>query len=194
MAGTPRSPKLDHPRAAVPTPDGGFLIADTGNRVVRRVAPDGTISTVAGNGVDGSDGDGGPATAARLGDPDDVAPTPGGGFLIADYKHHVVRRVAPDGTISTVVGDPSQGGSTGDGGPAADALLDTPTDVEVLPDGGFLIADHDRDRVRHVRAGRRDRAASPGPGRTDSPATAGLRPPPISTSRMPSASPTAATS
>ena len=144
--------KLDHPRAAIPTSDGGFLIADTGNRVVRRVAPDGTISTVAGNGGDGSDGDGGPATAARLGDPDDVVPTLGGGFLIADYKFHVVRRVAPDGTISTIVGDPSQGGSTGDGGPAADALLDTPTDVEVLPDGGFLIADHDRDQVRHVRA------------------------------------------
>ena len=97
------------------------------------------------------------ATAARprrprSATPDDVAVTADGGFLIADYEMHVVRRVAPDGTISTVVGDSAQDGSTGDGGPAADARLDTPTDVEVLSDGGFLIADHDRDRVRHVRA------------------------------------------
>ena len=144
--------ELQSPRAAVPTPDGGFLIADTGNHVVRRVAPDGTISTVAGTGAPGSGGDGGPATSATLDEPDDIAPTPDGGFLIADYTAHVVREVSQQGTISTVVGDASQPASTGDGGLASDARLDTPTDVEPLPDGGFLIADHDRDRLRHVRA------------------------------------------
>jgi len=143
--------ELKTPRTAVPTSDGGFLIADTGNRVIRRVASDGTISTIAGTGADGSGGDGGPAASASLGDPDDVELTPDGGYLIADYKNHVVRRVSADGTISTVVGDSSQNGSSGDGGPAVDALLDTPTDVETLPDGGFLVADHDRDQLRRVR-------------------------------------------
>lgn len=143
---------LSDPRAAMPTPDGGFLIADSGNRVIRSVAPDGTISTVAGTGAQGSDGDGGLATSATLGTPDDIAPTSDGGFLLADYEMHVVRRVSGEGTISTLVGDSTQPADTGDGGPASAARLDTPSDVEPLPDGGFMIADHDRDRLRHVRA------------------------------------------
>lgn len=144
--------QLKDPRAVVPVEDGGFLIADTGNRVIRQVAPNGKISTVAGTGAQGSDGDGGPAASATFGQPDDVALTGDGGFLIADYEMHVVRRVDADGTIDTVVGDSTQYASSGNGGPARDALLDSPADVEVTPDGGFLVADHGSDVVREVRA------------------------------------------
>jgi hypothetical protein len=100
--------RLSLPNDVLPTQDGGFLIADTYNNRVRRVSPDGVISTIAGAGksdpftsptpFEGS-GDGGPATAAELGLPAELAQLPDGSLLIGEF--HDVRRVAPDGKIST---------------------------------------------------------------------------------------------
>ena len=141
--------ELQKPRGVAPLLDGGFLIADTDNRVVRRVSVLGTIATVAGNGSAGSGGDGGPATAATLGLPDDVAPTVEGGFLIADYEMGVVRKVSLLGTISTVAGGGSSGSDEDDS--ATDVELLEPADVEPLATGGFLVADHGTDLVQQVR-------------------------------------------
>lgn len=137
-------------------PDGSILIADSGQNRIRRVASDGTISTVAGSGpasglYTGPDaGDGGPATSARLAVPTGVAALPNGGFLIADKERNVIRRVAPDGTISTAAGRSAVQGFAGDGGLAKAALLRFPTDVAAIADGGFLIADSGNRRVRRV--------------------------------------------
>ena len=60
---------LDDPHGVSPAPDGGFLIADTGNNRIRRVGPDGGIDTVAGTGTDGFGGDSGPAATAKLSRP-----------------------------------------------------------------------------------------------------------------------------
>jgi fibronectin type III domain protein/NHL repeat-containing protein len=136
------------PNGVAVLPDGGFLIAD-GDYVVRRVFPDGTITTVAGTGVQGFSGDGGPATAAQLNLPYSVAVTPDGGFLIADSGNRRVRRVSPTGIITTVVGTGVQG-SSGDGGAATAAQLNQPTGVATTPDGGYLIADFFGNRVRRV--------------------------------------------
>jgi hypothetical protein len=73
-------------------PDGGFLIADAAAARVRRVSAGGIITTVAGNGTPGFSGDGGPATAAQIYDPNGLAVLPDGGFLIADGDY-VVRRL-----------------------------------------------------------------------------------------------------
>jgi sugar lactone lactonase YvrE len=83
---------------AVETADGGLLIVDTGNNRVRRVSPDGTITTVAGiGGFPGSfSGDGGLATLAGLNAPGGVALTASGGFLIADSNNNRVRFVDAD--------------------------------------------------------------------------------------------------
>jgi hypothetical protein len=140
--------QLFAPSGVAALPDGGYLIADTGNSRVRRVSPAGTITTVAGNGTRGFSGDGGPATAAEIFDPNGLAVMPDGGFLIADGDY-VVRRVFPDGTITTVAGTGVQGFS-GDGGPATAAQLNLPYSVAVTPDGGFLIADSGNRRVRRV--------------------------------------------
>jgi glucose/arabinose dehydrogenase len=136
------------PNGLAVLPDGGFLIAD-GDYVVRRVSPDGMITTVAGTGVPGSSGDGGPATAAQLNNPYSVAVLPDGGFLIADSGNRRVRRVSPDGIITTVAGT-GVPGSSGDGGAATAAQLNYPTGLATTPDGGFLIADFFGDRVRSV--------------------------------------------
>jgi hypothetical protein len=82
-------------------PDGSFLIAEADSNRVRRVTPDGRIETVAGTGARGFSGEGGPATAARLDRPASVTTTPDGGYLVVDGGDGRIRRIAPDGTIST---------------------------------------------------------------------------------------------
>src|SRR5260221_1641914 len=108
------------PDAAAVAADGSLLIADQASNRVRRVALDGTITTVVGNGSQAYSGDGGPAVSAGI-DPSDVKVGPDGSLYIADNVNHRIRRVGPDGIISTVAGSPtpncdSQG--AGDGGPA----------------------------------------------------------------------------
>jgi RHS repeat-associated protein len=83
-------------------PDGSLYIADQADHRIRRVTPDGVISTFAGTGVSGFSGDTGLATAAKLGNPFSVAVSPDGSVYIADNTH--MRRVGPDGIISSVVG------------------------------------------------------------------------------------------
>ena len=85
--------KLDDPQGVSPAPDGGYLIADTGNERIRRVGPGGAIGTVAGTGSGGFSGDGGPAAMAELSEPTAVAAAPGGGFLIADAGNQRIRFV-----------------------------------------------------------------------------------------------------
>jgi NHL repeat len=140
---------LNHPEGVGALPDGGFLIADTGNNRIRHVSPLGTITTVAGTGNSNYSGDGLLAIIADLSAPRAAVPTRDGGFLIADTGNHVVRRVSPLGFISTVAGN-GEDGDDGDGGDATDARLDTPDDVAATIDGGFLIADMERDVVRRV--------------------------------------------
>ena len=132
------------------TPDGGFLITDPDNNEVLRAGLDGSISVVAGGANDCYcvSGDGGPATSASLSSPGGVAALPGGGFLIADTDNDRVRRVWPDGHISTVAG--SDNSALGDGGPATSASLSSPQGVAALPHGGFLIADTNHNRIRRV--------------------------------------------
>lgn len=130
-------------------PDGSTLFGDSYGRV-RRIAPDGTITTVAGSGEFGFGGDGGPATVAQLRSPSDVLPRADGGFLIADTYNGRVRRVGPDGVISTVAGTDKSDifESFGDGGPATAAGLALPTHLARLPDGSLLIGEWQR--IRHV--------------------------------------------
>src|SRR3954451_4654816 len=143
------SAQLTKPSGVTATPDGGYLISEsTGNRV-RKVASDGTITTVAGTGAAGDTGDGGAAAAAQLNGPDRTAMEPDGGFLIAEQNGARVRRVAADNTVSTIAGTGSAGFS-GDGGPAIQAQLGRTFGVAVLPSGDILIADADNGRIRFV--------------------------------------------
>jgi len=97
MTARPPTPSSTTAGLAV-TADGGFLIADTANQVVRKVSADGVITRVAGTtGTAGSGGDDGPATGAELNYPEGVAVTADGGFLIADAVNQVVRKVEPSG-------------------------------------------------------------------------------------------------
>ena len=142
--------QLGVPCGVAATADGGFLIADTFNHVVRAVSPAGVITRVAGTGTAGNTGDDGPATDAELNFPGGVAATADGGFLIADTANNVVRAVSPACVITRVAGT-GTAGNTGDDGPATDAELNQPGGVAVTADGGFLlIADSGSNEVRKV--------------------------------------------
>lgn len=125
-----------------------LYIGDTNNQVIRKVAPDGTISTFAGNHTVGYSGDGGPATSAQLGFPFGVAVDHGGALYIADSGNFVIRRVALDATISTVAGNHAAGYG-GDGGPATSANLDYPWGVAVSG-ARLAIADRNNRVIRGV--------------------------------------------
>ena len=86
------------------TQEGGFLIADVFNHVVRKVSPAGVITRVAGTGTAGNSGDDGLAADAQFNEPTGVATTADGGFLIADSVNNVVRTVSPAGVITRVAG------------------------------------------------------------------------------------------
>src|SRR6476620_10815104 len=87
-----------------------------------------TISTVAGNGTAGFSGDGGPATSAQLRDPFGVIRGPDGALWFCEYTGHRIRKIARNGTISTVAGN-GQGGYSGDGGPALQASFNRPHEI-----------------------------------------------------------------
>lgn len=138
---------------------GNLYIADSGNSVIRRVATNGVITTVAGNaaadqaagGLGGFSGDGGPATQARLNSPQGIALDQAGDLFIADTFDNAIREVTPGGIISTIVNTTAKRGSSGNGGPAAAAELNTPFDVAVDPSTGDLyIADTSNNKVRVV--------------------------------------------
>lgn len=107
------------------------------------------ITTVAGTGVAGVDGDTFSAAQAQLRFPIDVAVGTAGDFYLADYSARRVRRVDASGVITTVAGT-GQRGDAGDGGPAAGATFRTVTGVAVDAGGNLYIADADAGRVRKV--------------------------------------------
>jgi uncharacterized protein (TIGR03437 family) len=124
-------------------------IADTGNNRVRRVDPTGTLITIAGTGVRGFSGDNSPAVRARLDTPSGLAIDIDGNLYVAETGNHVIRRIATDGTITTLVGTANRG-FTGDGGIASAASLDSPRSIAVDKNGVLYIADTGNHRIRRV--------------------------------------------
>ena len=130
-----------------------LYIADAGNSRVRKVSPDGVITTVAGNGSSGYSGDGGPATSAQLKAPAGVAVDASGNLYIADLSDHRIRKVSASGIITTVAGNGVTGygfGPWGDCGPATSASLAGPRGVAVDARGNLYIADTWHYSIRKV--------------------------------------------
>lgn len=135
------------PNRVLPLDDGSFLVSDDQTHRIRRVAADGTVTTVAGTGIQGFTGDGGPATAARLSNPNGLALAADGAVLVSDSSNNRIRRFTMGGTITTIAGT-GAAGAAGDGGLAASAQLNSPSSVAVAPDRSVLVADTNNHRVR----------------------------------------------
>jgi sugar lactone lactonase YvrE len=140
---------LKSPQGVAVDASGNLFIADTGNQRVRKVSPDGIMSTVAGKGTAGFSGDGGAATNAMLDIPYAVAVDASGNLLIVDTGNDRVRKVDAGGVITTVAGNGPYGYG-GDGGPAVFASLSVPYGLVVDASSNLLIADSSNYRIRKV--------------------------------------------
>ena len=132
--------RLSSPTRLARDTSGNLYIADMQNQRIRKLAPDGTITTVAGSGQAGYDGDGIPAVNARLFMPYDVEVDQTGNIYIADAGDDRIRMVDTNGIIHTIAGNGKYGGH-GNGIPATEASLTDPRGVAVSPNGDVYIAE-----------------------------------------------------
>jgi streptogramin lyase len=110
----------------------------------------GSVQNLAGTGEKGFSGDGGPATAAKLDDPCGIVVGPDGAVYVCDTANHAIRRIAADGTISTVAGTGGAKGYSGDGGPATKAMLNEPYEVRFDKSGNLFLVERLNHTVRRV--------------------------------------------
>ena len=133
--------QLDNPFGVVRGPDGAIWFCEYSGQRIRRVAQDGTISTIAGNGIAGYSGDGGPAMLASFNLPHEIRFDRAGDLYIVDMNNHAVRSInIKNGTISTLAGT-GKPGYSGDGGPATKAQFDKPHSLQFGPDGSLYVCD-----------------------------------------------------
>ncbi|CAM5370454.1 Virginiamycin B lyase [Streptomyces alboniger] len=151
--GPATSAQFTNPHGVAVDGAGDLYIADANNHRIRKVTADGKISTVAGTGSAGSLGDGGPATSAQLNNPLAVVVDSTGALYISEYGGHRIRKVSPDGTISTVAGTGTAGDS-GDGGPATSAQLKHPRGLAVDCVDTLYIVDRNNHRIRKIPSAR----------------------------------------
>ncbi|HEX4996877.1 MAG TPA: FG-GAP-like repeat-containing protein, partial [Terriglobia bacterium] len=139
--------QLSYPVGIVADASGNIFIADSGNHRIRKVSPSGVITTIAGTGVAGFAGDGGPAASAQFSGPGDLAIDTSSNLFVADGLR--VRKITSEGVISTVAGSGAHG-SSGDNGPAVEAAFESVFGLAVDGSGNIYIADTFNDRVRKV--------------------------------------------
>jgi len=154
--------RLNNPWRVTIDPAGNLYIADSGNDRIRKLAPNGIITTVAGTGRAGYSGDGGPATSATFNFPEQAELDVSGNLYIADSGNNVVRKVSTNGVVTTVAGNghgavednnnDELGGYSGDGGPATKAELSGPVSLAIDPSDNLWISDQGNNVVRYVSA------------------------------------------
>jgi NHL repeat len=133
--------------------EGNLLIADSGNHRIRKVDTNGIITTIAGTGISGYSGDGGPATEAQLNRPVDIAVADDNTIYVTDVYNSCVRRIDTSGIMTTAAGmcskDPTKRGFAGDGGPPTQAKLDRPYGIDIVGTK-LYISDSYNNRLRVV--------------------------------------------
>ncbi|MGA3235026.1 MAG: hypothetical protein ABSG03_01885 [Bryobacteraceae bacterium] len=139
---------LNGPQGVAVDASGNLYISDTLNGVIRGVTVSGTISTIAGNGIDGYSGDGGPAISAEFGSPTGIVVDSAANLYIADSGARV-RKVFASGIITTIAGS-GVSGYTGDGGLATAATLNGANGLAVDSTGDIFIADAGNNAVRKL--------------------------------------------
>jgi len=145
--GVGASASFNTPSALVLGKDGNLYVADTGNNRIRKITPDGRVSTVAGDGtagyVDGA------AAQAQFNGPIGLAISPGGDIYVADTYNDVIRMITTEGQVTTVAGGGTPGYADGE---QKVALFDTPSGIVVVEDSGLIVADTGNRRLRKISA------------------------------------------
>lgn len=146
--GQARNAVLNRPSGVVVDASGNVYVSDTRNNRVRKIAANGVITTVAGRGGAGFAGDGGPGTEALLNEPGGLALDGAGNLYVADTRNNRVRRVSPDGIITTFAGGGTSTLGAGDSGPATGVSIGV-FDIAFDSKGNLYIADG-LGRIRRV--------------------------------------------
>lgn len=147
--GAATAAQLNKPQGVATDDTGNLYIADYLNNRIRKVDLAGNISTIAGMGIAGNAGDGGPAAAALLNRPMDIYLDSANNIYFVDMGNHSVRLITTAGIIQTLAGTGTAGFS-GDGGPATAAQLQNPYAVMWHPSGYLYVADYGNHRVRNI--------------------------------------------
>jgi sugar lactone lactonase YvrE len=143
---------LASPAAICLDAEGSIYICDFDNHAVRKVAPDGTIQTIAGTGRGGRARDGKAAQQSQLAQPCGVAVDRQGRVYIADSLNQRIRVVVADGRIETVAGN-GRMGRTGDGGPAREATISVPDLIDFDEQGRLYVAEFRNHVIRRSTPG-----------------------------------------
>lgn len=144
--GPAKSASLNTPYGVCIDKEGRLLIADSENHVIRRIDSRGVITTIAGVGVLGYSGDGGPASEAAFNSPQSLWVDNSGRLYVGDEHNHAIRVIGTDDIVTTLIGT-GQAGSADDGVLATGASLNDPENILVRGNGSVLITDGDNGRV-----------------------------------------------
>jgi sugar lactone lactonase YvrE len=144
-AGT--SASFNTPSALAIGPDGNLYVADTGNNRIRKITPDGTVSTVSGNGTAGYVD--GPAATAEFNGPIGLAVSSDGDIYVADTYNDVIRMITTGGEVTTIAGGGTPGFADGE---QKVALFDTPSGIIVVENSSLIVADTGNRRLRKISA------------------------------------------
>ncbi len=141
--------ELNEPYCIALSKGGDLYFTEYGNMRVRKIDKKGVISTIAGNGKKGFDGDDGPATLASLNNPTGITLDEWGNIYIADSENDRIRKIDRSGNIRTIAGNGKRGFS-GDGGLAENAQLNSPTGIAFDRSGNLFISDLNNNRIRRI--------------------------------------------
>lgn len=142
--------RLNSPMGIAVGADGSLYISDWLNSRIRRVGPDGIITTLAGTGVWASGGDGGRAIATPIRSPAGIAVASDGTVYFADWDDNRIRRIGVDGIISTIAGGGAFGDPSASGVPARTTRLIQPAGIALAEDGSIYVADQFNGRLRRI--------------------------------------------
>ena len=143
--GVSAAASFNTPSGLVLAPDGSLFVADTGNNRVRKISPEGQVSTVAGGGTAGYVD--GPTAQAQFNGPMGIAVDARGNIYVADTYNDRIRMITTAGQVSTIAGGGTPGYADGD---RTSALFDTPSGIAVMTDDSIIVADTGNDRLRKI--------------------------------------------
>jgi sugar lactone lactonase YvrE len=149
--GPAKAAQLNSPFGVAVDKNGNIYIADMQNNRVRKLSPSGIITTVAGDSIQGFNGDGGPGTSAELSAPSDIAVDASGNIYISDQANNRIRKLNSSGIISTIAGT-GAAGFNGDTIAAVNAELNAPAALVFDTAGDLFIADSQNQRIRKINA------------------------------------------